>query len=109
MTQVKKTLKNDYAHDRTSMLTVRKLIAWLQTQDPDACVLAYEQNSDAYIEQLPDLPNCDVQNVEQAKKEMRADLKSWYRDTPDADQKIERDIATVFRYAEDKDVVIRFN
>lgn len=99
----------EFVASRSRMLTVKKLIAWLQTQDPDACVLAYEQNSDAYIEQLPDLPNCDIQNVAQAKKQMREDLKSWYRDTPDADQKIERDIDTVFRYAEDKDVVIRFN
>ncbi len=99
----------EFAASRSRMLTVKKLIAWLQTQDQDACVLAYEQNSDAYIEQLPDLPNCDIQNVAQAKKQMREDLKSWYRDTPDAEQKIEKDIAVVFRYAEDNDVVIKFN
>lgn len=40
---------------------------------------------------------------------MREDLKSWYRDTPDAEQKIEKDIAVVFRYAEDNDVVIKFD
>lgn len=104
----------DAAHElwlktRKDMLTVRRLIEWLQTQDPDACVLAYEQNSDAYIEQLPSLPSPDVLNVADAKKMMREDLKSWYRDTEDADAKIERDVSTVFRYAQDNDVIIRFS
>lgn len=43
------------------------------------------------------------------RKKMEEDLKSWYRDTEDADKKIERDISTVFRYASDNDVIIRFN
>ena len=97
------------ANGRARMLTVRRLIEWLQTQDPDACILAYEQNSDAYIEQFPELPSPDVLNVKMAKEKMREDLANWYRNTPDADTKIERDISTVFRYAQDNDVVIRFN
>lgn len=104
----------DAAHEewlegRNGMLTVQRLIDFLKTQDPDACILAYEPNSDAYIEQLPSLPSPDVMNVAMAKKQMLEDLKSWYRDTEDADKKIERDISTVFRYASDNDVIIRFS
>ena len=46
--------------NRTRMLTVQKLIDYLKTQDPNACILAYEPNSFAYIEQWPDLPNSDI-------------------------------------------------
>ena len=104
----------DAAHDkwlesRKGMLTVQRLIDFLKTQDPDACILAYEPNSDAYIEQFPSLPSPDVLNVKMAKEQMKEDLKSWYRDTPDADSKIAREISTVFRYAQDNDVIIRFS
>ena len=98
-----------FVHDRTRMLTVQKLIDYLKTQDPNACILAYEQNSDAYIEQLPDLPSPDILTVAEAKKIMREDLQSWYKDVSDAQVKIENDLSTVFRYAEDNDIVIRFN
>jgi len=104
----------DAAHEkwiksRKGMLTVQRMIDFLKTQDPDACILAYEPNSDAYIEQFPTLPSPDVMNVKMAKEQMKEDLKSWYRDTPNADKKIEREISTVFRYAQDNDVIIRFS
>ena len=104
----------DAAHEkwiesRKEMLTVQRLIDFLKTQDPDACILAYESNSDAYIEQFPTLPSPDVMNVKMAKEQMKEDLKSWYRDTPDAESKIDKDISTVFRYAQDTDVIIRFS
>lgn len=100
---------DSFATDRTKMLTVQKLIDYLKTQDPNACVLAYERNSDAYIEQLPDLPSPDILTVAEAKKIMGEDLKSWYKDVSDAQVKIENDLSTVFRYAEDNDIVIRFS
>ena len=100
---------DSFATDRTKMLTVQKLIDYLKTQDPNACILAYERNSDAYIEQLPDLPSPDILTVAEAKKIMREDLQSWYKDVSDAQVKIENDLSTVFRYAENNDVVIRFS
>lgn len=101
---------DDFIKDsRKSMLTVQRLIDYLKTQDPNACILAYEPNSDAYIEQFPTLPSPDVLNVADAKKQMQEDLKSWYRNIPDAEQKIKDDMDRVFRYAEDTDVIIRFN
>lgn len=107
--------KIDSKHDafieegRCSMLTVQKLVDFLKTQDPNACILAYEPNSDAYIEQLPSLPSPDICNVAMAKKEMEESLRSWYKGCEDAERKIADEISTVFRYANDRDVVIRFN
>ena len=98
-----------FVSDRTKMLTVQKLIDYLKTQDPNACILAYERNSDAYIEQLPDLPSFDTLTVAEAKKIMREELESWYKDIPDAPVKIENDLSTVFRYAKDNDVIIQFS
>lgn len=99
---------SSYAPDRTRMLTVKKLIDFLKTQDQDACVLAYEPNSDAYIEQFPDLPSPDICSVKDAKSRLRKDLENWYGDHPDAEDKVNRDINTVFRYAEDSDIIIAF-
>ena len=97
-----------YADSRSKMLTVQKLIDYLKTQDPNACILAYEPNSDAYIEQLPNLPSPDVEDVASAKKRLESDLKQWYRNTENAEEKIKMDLDTVFRYAKDNDVIIRF-
>ena len=93
---------------RSKMLTVQKLIDYLKTQDPNACILAYEPNSDAYIEQFPDLPSPDVESVAEAKKRLESDLNSWYKDSENAEEKIKRDLEIVFRYAKDNDVIIRF-
>lgn len=93
---------------RSRMLTVQKLIDYLKTQDPKACILAYEPNSDAYIEQFPDLPSPEVETVAEARKRMASSLKSWYRDTDRAEERIKQDLETVFRYAQDNDVIIRF-
>lgn len=97
-----------YADSRSKMLTVQKLVDYLKTQDPNACILAYEPNSNAYIEQLPELPSSDVENVAEAKKRLECNLRSWYKDSENAEEKIKRDLENVFRYAKDNDVIIRF-
>ena len=96
-------------HDRTRMLTVQKLIDYLKTQDPNACILAYEPNSFAYIEQWPTLPNPDICTVAEDKKRMEESLKHWYKDTKNAKEKIAKEIEQTFRYAQDNDIIIKFN
>ena len=96
-------------NDRTQMLTVQKLIDYLKTQDPNECVLAYEDNSLSYIEQSPNLPNSDICTVKEAKAEHRENLKHWYKDTHNAEQRIEDEIADTYRYAKDNDIIIKFN
>ena len=91
------------------MLTVQKLIDYLKTQDPNACILAYEPNSFAYIEQLPSLPNPDICTVAESKAEMRKSLEHWHKDTTNAEEKINKEIEKAYRYAEDTDIIIKFN
>lgn len=79
-------------HDRTRMLTVQKLIDYLKTQDPNACILAYEQNSFAYIEQMPELPSLDICTVAEDKKNLEESLCRWYKGDPKADEKILKEI-----------------
>ena len=90
------------------MLTVQKLIDYLKTQDPNACVLAYEQNSFAYIEQLPELPSHDICTVAEDKKNMEESLRAWYKNDSEVDIKIKKEIEMTYRYAKDNDVIIRF-
>jgi len=94
---------------RTKMLTVRKLIDYLKTQNPDACVMGYEPNSFGFIEQLPDLPNKSICTVkEDRERERQFLLGQWYRNSADAEKKCEDDIAETYRYCNDDDVIIRF-
>lgn len=62
-----KKLKTDPKDRSEIMLTVGSLIAWLQTQDPKACILAFEPNSNAYIEQFRKIPNQYISTVKDAK------------------------------------------
>lgn len=96
------------APHRTEMLTVRKLMDFLSRQNPDACILAYEPNSLAYIEQFPDLPNSSICTVAEAKKRDEEGLRGWFRGCEDAERKVQERLAETFRYAQDDDVVIEF-
>lgn len=93
---------------REQMLTVGKLIEYLQKQDPNACILAYEPNSFAYIEQLPSLPSPDICTVAEDKARMKDDLEHWHRGAPGSEMKIKKEIEMTYRYADDKDVIIKF-
>jgi len=97
-----------FVSDRTRMLTVKKLIDWLSKQNPDACVLAWEPNSNAYIEQMPDIPNSGICTAADMKQKTRASLESWYKGFEDQDEKIQKKLDMVFRYAKDDDIVVNF-
>ena len=86
-------------HDRTKMLTVQKLIDYLKTQDPNACILAYEENSFAYIEQWPVLPNTDICTVAEDKIRMKKDLENWYKGSSGSDIEIKKELDRTYRYA----------
>ena len=98
----------EFASDRRRMLTVKKLIDWLSTQNPDAYVLAYEPNSDAYIEQLAEIPDDCICTVAQKKQICRRSLENWYKDSKDSEQKVQKNLEQMFRYAAEDDIVIDF-
>ena len=89
------------------MLTVQKLIDYLKTQDPNGCILMYEPNSFAYIELPARLPSPDICNVAEDKEHAKKDLERWYKDDPDAESKVRKEIEQTYRYAQNFDVVIR--
>lgn len=98
-----------------TMLTVESLITWLQTQDPKACILAFEPNSNAYTEQFREIPNQYISTVKDAKVREREFLKSWFRGTDpkekgfsSMEELVNAEMNEVFRYAQDSDVIINF-
>lgn len=89
------------------MLTVQDLIDYLKTQNPRACVVGFEQNSNAYIEYPKELPNMYVCTVKEDKKRARKHIKAWYRhDSPDEiKKKVKEEMKEMYRYTEDDDVI----
>jgi hypothetical protein len=71
----------------------------LKTQDPNACILAYEENSFAYIEQWPVLPNTDICTVAEDKIRMKKDLENWYKGSSGSDIEIKKELDRTYRYA----------
>lgn len=100
------------AHRSDTMMTVESLIEFLKTQDPKACILAFETNSNAYTEQFRELPSHYVCSVRDAKEQERAWLKQFYRGSDpkkegydSLEDLVEAKVKEVFRYAEDTDVI----
>lgn len=96
-------------HRSDDMLTVQDLIDYLKTQNPRACILGYEQNSFAYIEQSKKLPNNLVLTVKEDKKRVKKDLENWYRaDPPDVrKKKVREQMKEMYRYSENDDVILK--
>lgn len=99
--------KKSIEEGRSKMLTVQKLIDYLKTQDSNACILAYEPNSFAFIEQLPDLPSRAICTIAEDKKNLESHLRNFYRDSLDVDAKVKQELELTYRYARDNDVVIQ--
>ena len=101
-------MNNKLDPHRKEMLTVKKLMDFLATCNPDACIVAYEDNSFAYTEQMPELPNHCICTVKQDKEWERENLERWYKDTENAKSKIDLDMQELYRYVDDDDIVLRF-
>jgi dTDP-4-dehydrorhamnose reductase len=101
---IRKPIK-DYSSD-VSMLTVGKLMNYLDKQPKTAKVLAYEQNSNAYIEQCPDLPGMFISNVKEHKAKTKEFYENVYKDSEDKDEKIASELEEQYRYAKDDDIII---
>ena len=96
-------------HRSEDMLTVKDLIKYLKKQNPDACILVYEQNSGAWIEQSKDLSRT-MNTVCELKEKEREWLESWYKNDPEEKRKrkIKAYLKETFRYAKDDDICISF-
>ena len=98
--------KSDREH-RGRMLTVQKLIDYLKTQNPNACILGFEVNSKAFIEQLPDIPNHVISTVAESKARDREYFTNSFRNCHNCEERVEKEIKEVYRYAQDDDIVIQ--
>ena len=91
--------------DRSSMLTVGKLMDYLKTCNPDACVVGYEINANAYTEQLPELPNVSICTVEEDKKREFERLNRLFGSD---EYVVENQMEELYRYVKDDDIIVRF-
>ena len=90
-----------FAEDR--LFTVRDAIAWLSKQNPDAGLMYFEENSNAWCDMSPDM-FCTV--ADERPREIAAQ-RSWHRGEDDAEKKVEEGVKEVFRYVKDDDVCVR--
>jgi len=90
-----------FAEDR--LFTVRDAIAWLSRQNPDAGLMYFEVNSNAWCDMSPDM-FCTV--AEEKAVELQRQRR-WHEGDEDAERKIEEDMKEVFRYVKDDDVCVR--
>ncbi len=99
-------------HETDVMLTVKDLIKYLKTQDPDALVVGYDMNSFAYVSQSKDLPSMQIKTVKEDRKSQTEYLKDFYlknsKSRKEAMEKVKETIAEDYRYVKDNDVIIRF-
>lgn len=93
--------------NRGRMLTVQKLIDYLKTKNPNACILGFEVNSNAFIEQLPDIPNHVISTVAESKARDRNYFMNFFRNCNNREERVEKEIKEVYRYAQDDDIVIQ--
>ena len=93
---------------RGDMLTVSKLIDFLKTQDPEANILYYEPNSNAYIEMFGEFPgNPVVMTMAESLEIDRKNLMGSYRGLSDMEGRVEREMEELYRYSKGKDIVLR--
>ena len=98
-------------HEVDVMLTVKDLIKYLKTQDPDALVVGYDMNSSAYISQFKELPSPQIRTVREDKKDQTKHLMTFYskntKNKGEALKKVKETIAEDYRYVKNNDVIIR--
>jgi len=93
-------LKSDLEFERENMLTVGRLIEWLEKQPKDSLVYAIEDNTCTY-QCLPDVSYL-FRTVKDERKHNIDFLKRWYQGTENGDKKAEETNASEFQYVYDE-------
>ena len=97
----KEEFERAFKEDR--LFTVRDAIAWLSKQNPDAGLMYFETNSNAWCDMSPDM----FCTVAEEKPRERAAQTGWYRGDEDIEKKVEEGMKEVFRYVKDDDICVR--
>lgn len=92
--------------NRGRMLTVQKLIDYLKTQNLNAYILGFDVNSNAF-KQILDIPNHVINTVVESKARDREYLTNNFRNCHNCEERVEKEIKEVYRYAQNDDIVIQ--
>ena len=93
----------EIAFKEDRLFTVRDAIAWLSKQNPDAGLMYFEINSNAWCDMSPKM----FCTVAEEKLRERAAQTEWYRGDENIEKKVEEGMKEVFRYVKDDDICIR--
>ena len=93
----------ELAFKKDRLFTVRDAIACLSKQNPDAGLMYFEINSNAWCDMSPDM----FCTVAEEKLRERAAQTEWYRGDENIEKKVEEGMKEVFRYVKDDDICIR--
>ena len=93
----------ELAFKEDRLFTVRDAMTWLSKQNPDAGLMYFETNSNAWCDMSPDM----FCTVAEEKLRERAVQTGWHRGDKDIENKVEKCMKEVFRYAKDDDICIR--
>ena len=93
----------ELAFKEDRLFTVRDAMAWLSKQNPDAGLIYFEINSNAWCDMSPDM----FCTVAEEKLRERAVQTEWYRGDENIEKKVEEGMKEVFRYVKDDDICIR--
>ena len=93
----------ELAFKEDRLFTVRDAMAWLSKQNPDAGLMYFEINSNAWCDMSPNM----FCTVAEEKLRERAVQTEWYRGDENIEKKVEEGMKEVFRYVKDDDICIR--
>ena len=93
----------ELAFKEDRLFTVRDAMAWLSKQNPDAGLMYFEINSNAWCDMSPNM----LCTVAEEKLRERAAQTEWYRGDENIEKKVEEGMKEVFRYVKDDDICIR--
>ena len=90
------------------MLTVGKLVAWLQQYDQDALVYAVESNTNTWQEIPEDFEQIGYvfSTLETQKRRELDNLMHWYKGSKDGEKKARDAYEDAFQYTEDKGICV---
>lgn len=84
------------------LLTVKDLIEYLQTRNPNAKILRIESNTGDW----QDTPDFMVHTVAEEKTRTLEYLKSFFQTEDPHNPKVGKEMVDIFKYANDDDVVL---
>ena len=93
----------ELAFKEDRLFTVRDAMTWLSKQNPDTGLMYFEINLNAWCDMSPDM----FWTVAEEKLRERAGQTGWHRGDKDIENKVEKCMKEVFRYAKDDDICIR--